>query len=205
MNKDQFIELGLTEEQATKAAEASKEELAGFIPKTRFDEVNATKKDLETQITDRDKQLTELSKKAKGNEELEKQITDLQEKNLATASEYESKLKTIKLDSAIKLALKGSKAKYEDLLVGKFDKEKLEISEDGAIKGLDEQLKGIKEGYKDLFEQKLTGNTPNNTGGSAASAGKRQELETIISDPEKSFIQKIAAKNQLFQLKEGDE
>ena len=40
MKKEDFLKLGLTEELAVKAAEASTEELKGFIPKNRFDEVN---------------------------------------------------------------------------------------------------------------------------------------------------------------------
>ena len=62
MKKEDFLKLGLTEEQATKAAEASAEELKGFIPKSRFDEVNEQKKKLEEDIKTRDKQLEELKK-----------------------------------------------------------------------------------------------------------------------------------------------
>ena len=41
-----------------------------FIPKSRFDEVNNQVKDHKNQIAERDKQLEELKKFAKGNEEL---------------------------------------------------------------------------------------------------------------------------------------
>ena len=40
MKKDELIKLGLTEELAAKVESASAEELKGFIPKSRFDEVN---------------------------------------------------------------------------------------------------------------------------------------------------------------------
>ena len=40
MNKQQFLDLGLTEEQATKAEAESKKELETYVPKTRFNEVN---------------------------------------------------------------------------------------------------------------------------------------------------------------------
>lgn len=160
MTKDQFIALGFTEEQATKAAEASAEELKGFIPKGRFDEVNDTKKELEQQIKDRDKQLKDLQEKAKGNEDLEKIINTLQEANKASKEQYESKIKEMTINSAIQAKL--TDTKYPDLLSGKFDKTKLSIASDGTVVGIDEQLTTIKEQYKDLFVPKVTGREPNN-------------------------------------------
>lgn len=179
MNKEKLLELGLNEEQAEKVLAMHKEALTGFIPKARFDEVNETKKELEQQLKERDKQLKELGEKVKGNEELEKQIKDLQEANKKAKEEYEAKIKNLTLDNAIKLALKEHKAKYEDLLVGKFDKSKLTIKEDGTIEGLDEQIKALKESYKDLFEQPLKGFSPNNTGDNP-SGGEIQQVTNII-------------------------
>ena len=40
MKKEEFVALGISEELAKKAADASAEELKGFVPKTRFDEVD---------------------------------------------------------------------------------------------------------------------------------------------------------------------
>lgn len=179
MTKEQLIEMGLTEEQADKILAAHKEELKGYIPKTRFDEVNETKKDLEQQIRDRDKQLKDLQDKVKGNEELEKTIKDLQESNKKAVDDYEAKIRNMALDNAIKLALKENKAKYEDLLLGKFDRDKLTIKEDGTIEGLEEQIKSLKEGYKDLFEQPLSGPTPNNTGDNPGGGELQQVANTI--------------------------
>ena len=50
MKKEQFIELGLEEEMAIKCEKASQEELKGFIPKARFDEVNNEKKKLKVSV-----------------------------------------------------------------------------------------------------------------------------------------------------------
>ena len=46
MKKEEFVKLGIDEELAKKAEAASQEELKGFIPKARFDEVNIEKKNL---------------------------------------------------------------------------------------------------------------------------------------------------------------
>jgi len=179
MTKEKLLEMGLSEEQADKVLAAHKEELKGYIPKARFDEVNDAKKGLENQLQDRDKQLKDLQEKVKGNEELEKTIKDLQESNKKAAADYEAKIKNITLDNAIRLALKEHKAKYEDLLLGKFDRDKLTIKEDGTIEGLKEQIETLKEGYKDLFEQPLSGQTPNNTGDSSSDGKVQQIAETI--------------------------
>lgn len=46
VRKEDFIKLGLSEELAIQCAYYSKEELKGYIPKIRFDEVNNEKKKL---------------------------------------------------------------------------------------------------------------------------------------------------------------
>jgi hypothetical protein len=165
MTLEQLMALGMSEEVAKKVLESHQKAIKdNYIPLSRFNEVNEAKKQLETDIKGRDKQLKDLGEKAKGNEDLEKQIKDLQETNKKTKADYDSKVKNITLDNAIKLSLKDNKAKHEDLLIGKFDREKLTIKEDGTVEGLDEQINTLKEGYKDLFEQPLKGHEPNNIG-----------------------------------------
>ena len=149
MNKQQFIALGLTEDLATKAEAESKKELETYIPKTRFDEVNNAKKDLEATITERDKQLEDL-KKVDG-EALKKQIETLQEDNKAKDVEYQAQLKDLQISNAIKLAI-ADKAMDTDLVVGLFDKSKLILGDDGKITGLDEQLNSLKESKGFLFK-----------------------------------------------------
>lgn len=160
MKREQLLELGLTEEQAQKVIDAYTEEMKGFIPKARFDEVNDAKKELEQQIKERDKQLKELAEKVRGNEELEKQIKELQEVNKTTKEQYEAKIKELKIDAAIREKL--TDAKYPDLLITKFDKSKLTVTDDGTVLGIDEQLTQIKEQYKDLFTPVVKGTQPNN-------------------------------------------
>jgi hypothetical protein len=166
MKKEDLIAMGLTDEQADKVLGAYTEEMKGFIPKARFDEVNDAKKDLEQQLKDRDKQLDDLSKKAKDNEELSKQIKELQDANDATKKQYEGKIKEMQIDSAIRDKL--TDTKYPDLLITKFDKSKLVVGADGTVSGIDEQLTGLKETYKDLFTPDVKGNPPYNKDKSAS-------------------------------------
>lgn len=134
------------------------------VPKSEFNTLNETKKDLETQINTANTTITDLKKGNKDNEELQGKITQY-ETDLATLkTDSEAKIKNITLDNAIKLALKDNKAKHEDLLIGKFDRGKLTLKEDGTVEGLEGQVKSLKEIYKDLFVEPVTGTTPNNKG-----------------------------------------
>lgn len=178
MTKEQFIEIGLTEEQAKTAAEKSAEELKGYVPKERFDEVNEAKKKAEKDVQDRDEQIEDIKKSAGDNEALQKQIEELQAASKEAEEKYQNELKDTKLTNAIKLAVTG-KAHDEDLVAGLFDKSKLILNDDGKVVGIDEQLKSIKEGKGFLFKEdqkegkpgfhKVGGNPPeNNEGGNVS-------------------------------------
>ncbi|QEK11687.1 hypothetical protein FQB35_04535 [Crassaminicella thermophila] len=164
-----------------------------FIPKSRFDQVNEQKKELQKQVDelkdistkyealqnditkwkDQAEQVPALKKKM---EEWESQSIDLQTKLseankqiegfAAKEQEYQTKLRDTQINSAIEKELMKHSVKYPDLILGKFDREKIEIAEDGTVKGIDEQLNQIKENYKELFgEIKMTGGSPNPGGG----------------------------------------
>lgn len=156
MKKEEFVALGISEDVAEKAAEASKKELEGFVPKTRFNEVNEAKKKLETDITERDEQLETLKKSAGDNAELKTQIETLQGENKTVKEKYEADMKDIKMSTAIKLSLSG-KAHDEDLVAGLFDRTKLIMGEDGKIAGLEEQLSTLKNEKSFLFKEDKPG------------------------------------------------
>lgn len=158
MTKEQFIALGLTEDLAAKVAAASQEELKTYIPKARFDEVNDTKKKLETDLKDRDGQLEELKKTAGAGEDLKKQIETLQADNKKKDDDYQAQLKELTLTNAIKVAVAG-KVHDEGIVAGLFDKSKLVIDGDKVV-GLEEQIKSIKESKSFLFKEDTQQKTP---------------------------------------------
>ncbi|EJW16991.1 phage scaffolding protein [Paenibacillus alvei] len=151
MNKEQFISLGFTEEQAEKAAAASQEELKGFVPKSRFDEVNEAKKKAEKDASDRDKQIEELGKTAGVSEELKKQIETLTAANKEAAEKHAAELKELTLTNAISAALNG-KVHNEKVVTGLINREKLVVGDDGKIVGLEEQLTKLKTSDAYLFK-----------------------------------------------------
>lgn len=146
MTKEQLMALGLTEEQADKV-------VAGYgpmIPKSRFDEVNDAKKQLESDLAARDTQLEELKKTAGASEELQTRIQTLQDENKTAKEQYEAELKDLTMTNAIKLALNG-KVHDEELAASQIDRTKLVLDGDKVV-GLDEQVTGLKEAKAFLFK-----------------------------------------------------
>ncbi len=108
-------------------------------------------KQLEATIEANNKTLEDLKKSTGDAETLKKTIETLQADNKKASEEYETTLKDLKLTNAIKIALAG-KAQDEELVAGLFDKSKLILGDDGAITGLEEQLKSIQETKTFLFK-----------------------------------------------------
>lgn len=125
-----------------------------WIPKDKFNEVNEAKKQAEEALKERDKQLADLKKAAEGNEELKKQIEQLQIENKTKEQEYQTKLRDMAVTTAIKLAVAGQ-VHDPDLVAGLLDKSKIEIDENGTIKaGLDDQIKALRQSKAFLFVEK---------------------------------------------------
>jgi len=154
MNKEDLLKLGLTEEQTEKVLSANTEQLKGFIPKARFDEVNNAKKQAEKDLSERDKQLETLKNSTGDVETLKNTIKQLQDENKASKEQYEANISKIKLDNAIDNALGNAKAKNSRAVRALLDMEKIKF-ENETLSGLDEQLKALKEAEdsKFLFEE----------------------------------------------------
>lgn len=205
MKKEDLVAKGLTEEQAQIAVDAWNEEIKGYIPKNRFDEVNTAKGDLEKQVKDRDAQLKDLKDSTKDSEALQTKITELETANKQTKADYESRIKDMKLTGAIKDQL--TDCKYPELVADKIDRSKLIIAEDGSISGLSDQLKTVKDTYKELFNPTVSGRTPANNGkktpGAEPDSDRKTQLEKMIADPDTKLADRIAAKNELFSLSQA--
>ncbi|MGG0690712.1 phage scaffolding protein [Bacillus safensis] len=118
-----------------------------WFPKDRFDQVNNEKKDLKSQLDDRDRQLSTLQKQAKGNEDLQDAIEQLKKENKKVSEDYQKKLFNFALESA----LRDAKAKNIKAVKANLNVDGLELSDDKVI-GLDEQLTALKDSDSYLFE-----------------------------------------------------
>lgn len=168
MTAEQFKELGISEELAKKAADKSKEELAGYIPKHKFEEVSEENKKLKKDAEETEKTLKELKESTGDAASLKEQIETLQKAAKEAKETHEKEMGELKMSNAIKLAISG-KVHDEELVAGLFDKSKLLLGEDGKITGLEEQLKTLQESKKFLFKEDADGKT--GEGGNAGQQG----------------------------------
>ena len=122
-----------------------------YIPKSKFETIRQEKKEVESQLNERDSQLETLKKQVKGNEELEQTIEGLQEQNKQLKEEYEEKVQQTKLDMAIENKLIKEKARNPKAVKALLNREAINLDENGEIIGLSEQLEKIKKEEDYLF------------------------------------------------------
>lgn len=149
--KREFLKgLELSEEQINaimaehgKDVEASKSQLAELTTETES---------LKTQIADRDKDIKSLKKDAGDNEGLSKQLTDLQDKYKTDTETLTQQLSQTKLNGALTTALTGAKVRNPKAIEGLLDMDKVKLTDDGKLEGLDDQLSALKKSDGYLFD-----------------------------------------------------
>lgn len=142
-----------------------------LIPKSKFDEVNNQVKEYKEQITQRDTQLAELQKSAKGNEELTKQIETLTAANKQAVADYEAKILAREKEFATETLIASSGAKNVKAVRALLDDSKdakeqiealkksdaylfnIDTSKDGAGKGIKGKGKDGTTSDKERFAQ----------------------------------------------------
>ena len=164
-----------------------------WFPKEKFDEKNEDVKELKRQLEERDTQLNQLSKKAKGNEELEQQIKQLQDDNKQATEEYQQKLEKQAFDFALEKAISEAKAKNPRAVKALLDVENIKLDGDKLI-GFDDQLKGLQESDSYLFGQeeqkKLNGREPVVKEKSSDGLSKEQFSQMPYADRVKLYNEK---------------
>ena len=159
MKKEEFVKLGIDEETAKKCEAASQEELKGFIPKTRFDEVNTAKNTAEALLKERDGQLETLKNSTGDVDALKQQIATLQADNKAKDDAHAAEIKKLKIDNALDAAITAAKGKNAKAIKALLNLENAELTDDGTIKGLAEQMEALQKSDEYLFEAKETKKT----------------------------------------------
>ncbi len=130
-----------------------------FVARADFNAANEAKKTLETQISERDKQIKGFEKLSGDNEELKKQLTSAQEANKTAKTEYEAGIKKLTLDSKIEAAVLGAKAKDAKMAMGALDMAKISLDGENVL-GLNEQLEALKKDKAWLFGETQPQNPP---------------------------------------------
>ncbi len=145
-----------------------------YIPKEKFDKLNDEKKDL---VKEKEKLTGDLKtaqdslkksedEKNSGNKSVDEKIAklekDLKEQNDKIAAK-DKELRIAKHEGILKDSLTAAgvtNPKNLKLLMKEFDLEKVELTEDGKIKGFDDSIKKLQEDYKPLFGEEHFAGTP---------------------------------------------
>nr|DAG72565.1 MAG TPA: minor structural protein [Caudoviricetes sp.] len=151
MKKEEITALGVSEELAQRVADVSAEELKGYVPKARFDEVNEAKKKAEAMLTDRDKQLEELRKSAGDNEDLKNQIAELQRTNAATVKQHEVEMRQLRRDGIDSQLIMAAGAKNPKTVAALFEALDDKLDEEAYRAARQKQVDEIKKNNDYLF------------------------------------------------------
>lgn len=138
-----------------------------WIPLEKFNSINEDNKELKNQLSQRDKQLKTLGEAAKDNEALTTQIEALKEENKKTISTFEETLKEKEMNYALESSLKEAKVRNSIAVKALLNRGSIKLDDKGALVGLEEQLKALKETDPYLFStENIKGREPNGAGGS---------------------------------------
>lgn len=166
MKREELKELGLTDEQI-----GSIMALHGVTVNELNSRVSTAEQQAaqyQEQLEKNQNELNDFKANAKGNEDLTKQLEDLQSKFDEIKTSSEQQIADLKKSSAIDLALTQAGAKNIKAAKALLDGESLELTDEG-LKGLDEQLAALKESDGYLFGQ--SEQVPPNPDGKKATFG----------------------------------
>lgn len=190
--KAKLKELGLSDEQINEFVKEAINDK--FIPKHRFDEVNEKNKQLESDVKERDTQITNLKKFEGDNATLKSKIEELENANKQKDEENAKAIKSLKIDNAINYALDGKVEKgYADLVLGLINKEDIILKDDGTVAGLDEQIEKIKTDKPKLFKEAGEDDGEDNKGESKGWSFKGDDPNDSQKQTRKSISENFVA------------
>lgn len=153
LTREELKNLGLEGDAIeTVMAELGKEKTAAQDLQHKLDDANSDKEALSTQVKERDEKIASLGETAGASEKLKQQVADLQNNIEQKDNAHASELAKNKLDSAVKLALVEANVHDPNDVISQIDLETVKL-EDGKVKGLDEQIKSVKESKPYLFKK----------------------------------------------------
>ena len=157
MKRAELESLGLTKEQVDAVIKINGADIenAKTVASAESTSLQTEVDALKGQIAERDKQIDGLKKSAGDNEDLKKQIETLQADNKAKDEAHAKELTQLKIDTAVEKALTDGGAKNIKAVKALLDLADAKLSDDGTIKGLDNQIKTLKgaDDTKFLFKE----------------------------------------------------
>ncbi len=148
MKREELKELGLTDEQIGSIMALHGVTVNELNSRVSTAEQQATQ--YQEQLEKNQNELNDFKANAKGNEDLTKQLEDLQSRFDEIKTSSEQQIADLKKSSAIDIALTQAGAKNIKAAKALLDSESLELTDEGS-KGLNEQLAALKESDGYLF------------------------------------------------------
>lgn len=178
MKREELKELGLTDEQIGSIMALHGVTVNELNSRVSTAEQQATQ--YQEQLEKNQNELNDFKANAKGNEDLTKQLEDLQSKFDEIKTSSEQQIADLKKSSAIDLALTQAGAKNIKAAKALLDSESLELTDEG-LKGLDGQLAALKESDGYLFGQSEQV-PPNPDGKKATFSGNASSGQNVEED-----------------------
>lgn len=178
MKREELKELGLTDEQI-----GSIMALHGVTVNELNSRVSTAEQQAaqyQEQLEKNQNELNDFKANAKGNEDLTKQLEDLQSRFDEIKTSSEQQIADLKKSSAIDLALTQAGAKNIKAAKALLDSESLELTDEG-LKGLYDQLAALKESDGYLFGQSEQV-PPNPDGKKATFSGNASSGQNVEED-----------------------
>lgn len=150
MKKEDLIALGIDEEVAKSVMALHGKTVTQLNAQVAT--IESERDSAKSELAANQEELNTLKESATGNEDLTKQLADLQAKFDESKTNSEKQLSEQQKDFAIKLALKEAQALDEDIVLGQLDKDTIKVI-DGNLQGFNEQLKGLQENKAFLFQK----------------------------------------------------
>lgn len=154
MKKEDFVKLGVDEETAKKLETASLEELKGFIPKARFDEVNTAKNTAEALVKERDNQIETLKNSTGDADSLKQQIQKLQDENKTKDEAHAKEIKRLQREAVDNELLTTAKVKNSKAALALLDAIEDTVDIEGYRTKRSEQITALQKSADYLFEPK---------------------------------------------------
>lgn len=175
----QFADGTADEQDVIKAYEDA---TSNMVPRSRLNDKNEDIKELQAQLEERTNQIESLQSNVADESEYKKQLEELKKAN----DDWSTKYQESQLNNAIKLGVAKDANDPNDILAF-INKDGLELTDDGEVKGLEDAINNLKESKSYLFaSNKPTGKTP--AGGSNPSGGLTTEQFNAMSFDERQDL-----------------
>jgi arsenate reductase-like glutaredoxin family protein len=145
-----------------------------YIPITKFNEVNESKKALEQQIEHYKKTGLDTEQLLSSNKELNQKFQELQNASKAQLEEYQKNLTNISKKTLVKDILINEKAIYPELLLKEIDFDFIKLDGE-TLQGFN--VADLKQKFPSMFQtQKIEGTKPIEGGNPPTPSSKKQQL-----------------------------